>query len=362
MHTNRNWKKLFGIPPRNSESNLNQSYMNLALAIQTVTEEMVLKLVKTTVKISNCKNLVLAGGVALNCVANGKILENNLVDNLWIQPASGDAGGSVGAAYCAYHIGLNKDRPERNKDQMKGTYLGPKYTSTEIELLKYRYNAQMSLETRSEIYNKTAQFLTEGKVVGWFQGRMEFGPRALGRRSILADPRNPEMQKKVNLKIKYREGFRPFAPSILEEDCARFFDIKEKSPYMLLVAPVKNSICYELPKNYHSLSLFEKLYHQRSDLPAITHVDFSARIQTVSKESNEEFWHLLNKFKEKTETPVLINTSFNVRGEPIVCTPDDAFQCFMTTEMDVLVIENYIFIKEEQNNVINIKEKKYVMD
>lgn len=352
MTPDKKWKKLFGFPRRKAEGEINQKHKNLALAIQEITEEIVLKLVQTAKEKTKSKNLVLAGGVALNCVANGKILQSKIFDKVWIQPAAGDAGGALGAALSVWHIHQNKSRKIiPNQDKMQGSYLGPKYSKNALLGLKTKYNAVFeSFENFESLANKTAELIADGNVIGWFQGRMEFGPRALGNRSIIGDARNPEMQKKMNLKIKYRESFRPFAPSVLEEDLEKYFELKEKSPYMLLVAPVQKEIRNPEPPNYQSLDLKSKLYHNRSKLPAITHVDYSARIQSVSAETNPRYYQLLKSFKEKTGFGVLVNTSFNVRGEPIVCSPDDAYRCFMRTEMDYLVINNCLFKKSDQED------------
>ncbi|MFM8255988.1 MAG: carbamoyltransferase C-terminal domain-containing protein, partial [Bacteroidota bacterium] len=298
------------------------------------------------------------GGVALNCVANGKLQRAGIFEDIYIQPAAGDAGGALGAALTIYYQYFGKERIQSNEsDQLEGSYLGPSYSNKEVELVAkrvkgvYHYHA-----TNQALYEQVSGMLANGKVVGWFQGRMEFGPRALGNRSILGDPRDPEMQKKLNLKIKYREGFRPFAPAVLAEDAAHIFELEGKSPYMLLVAPLKEVHRKVLPENFQQLSLWERLYCSRSELQAITHLDFSARVQTVHHSTNPRFYDLLQSFKSKTGVGVLVNTSFNVRGEPIVCTPADAYRCFMSTDMDVLVLNNYLFIKEEQPDYTN-KEK-----
>lgn len=352
MTKDKKWKKLFSLPKRQSESDLTQDYMNLALAIQQVTEDIVIKLATTAQKLTQSKNLVLAGGVALNCVANGKLLKKKIFKDIWIQPAAGDAGGSLGAAYAAWYIYKNKKRNiTTNSDSMKGSYLGPAYADKSIENIIRKYQAPHThYQNVKELTQQVSTYLDDGLIIGWFQGRMEFGPRALGARSILADPRKPDMQKKLNLKIKYREGFRPFAPAILAEDVDTYFDINTNSEYMLMVAPVHKNIRIELPKNYNDLDLYKRLYFLRSKIPSITHVDYSARIQTVHKETNPKFHQLLTEFKTKTKCSVLINTSFNVRGEPIVCTPNDAYKCFMRTEMDILVLNNYVFKKTEQPN------------
>ncbi|HQN72046.1 MAG TPA: carbamoyltransferase [bacterium] len=350
MTNDDKWQELFGIPRRKSESDLNQSYMNMSLAIQEITEEVVIKLAKTAKKLTNSENIVLAGGVALNCVANGKLLREQIFKGLWIQPAAGDAGGSLGAALAAHYIHLGNERTKIDKrDSMKGAYLGPEFGDVEIQKVARKYQAKfVKYDDFDKLCDKTAGLLNGDIVIGWFQGRMEFGPRALGNRSILGDSRSPEMQKKLNLKIKYREGFRPFAPSVMEEEIKTFFDLDDITPYMLLVAPVQEKRRNKVPANYNSLPLYERLYHLRSDVPSITHVDFSARIQSVSKETNPRYWQLIDTFRQKTGFGVIVNTSFNVRGEPIVCTPDDAFRCFMRTEMDYLVMGNYFFDKKEQ--------------
>ena len=352
MTNDAKWEKLFGFPRRKSESELNQHYMNMAFAIQEITEEMILKLAETAKELTKSENIVLAGGVALNCVANGKLLRTKMFKGLWVQPASGDAGGSLGAALAVHYISFGHERTNIEKrDSMKGAYLGPEFSDRDIENVARRYDAKYKkFDDFSELCEKTADLLNNDTVIGWFQGRMEFGPRALGNRSILGDPRCPEMQKKLNLKIKYREGFRPFAPSVLEEDISTFFDIDTISPYMLLVAPVLESRRTKLPEKYEELPLYERLYFLRSDVPSITHIDFSARIQSVSRETNPKYWQLINTFKQKTGYGIVVNTSFNVRGEPIVCSPDDAYRCFMRTEMDYLVMGNYLFDKKEQPN------------
>lgn len=344
------FEKLFGFKRREAEEALKQEHCNLALAIQQVTEEIVLKLAQHAKELTGSNHICLSGGVALNCVANGKLQQQHLFDELFIQPAGGDAGGSVGAALAGHHLYFEKERlPVTGSDRMKGSYLGPSFTADETINKLADYRPVYKKFTDHKLLNiQTAQLLKDGMVVGWFQGRMEFGPRALGNRSILADPRNPEMQKKLNLKIKFREGFRPFAPAVAAEKAKEYFEIETDSPYMLLVQPVKQSLRNPVPGNYHQLSLNEKLYFQRSSLPAITHIDYSARIQTVHAETNKAFHDLLQSFGEHTGTYVLVNTSFNVRGEPVVCTPEEAYQCFMRTEMDALVIENCLFLKNEQ--------------
>jgi carbamoyltransferase len=330
---------------------LDQRYMNLSLAIQQATEEIVLRLTDTAKKLTGADYLVMAGGVALNCVANGKLIRRGTFKDIWIQPAAGDAGGALGAALAAWHIWQGQDRQVTNPqmDNMRGSYLGPEFGDNDILRVARRHHAPYQhYPDFDDLIREVAQLLAQGQVVGWFQGRMEWGPRALGNRSILGDPRHPEMQKRLNLKIKYREGFRPFAPSVLYEEAATYFELDRPSPYMLLVAPVKEERRNPLPPGYDQLELFDRLYHLRSDVPAITHVDYSARIQTVHKETNENYWRLIQAFKEQTGCGLIVNTSFNVRGEPIVCTPEDAYQCFMRTEMDHLVMGDYRFDKQDQ--------------
>lgn len=355
MTDNRKWEQLFGLPPRQPESELSQAYMDLAYAIQQVTEEILLKLAATARQLTGCRNLVLAGGVALNCVANGKIQRSGLFESCYIQPAAGDAGGAIGAAFALWHIYLREKRICEGTDAMSGTYLGPSFSDKEIRNMIRNTGAVAERIEDAELYDKVAVILNEGSSVGWFQGRMEFGPRALGNRSILADPRNTEMQKKLNLKIKYRESFRPFAPSVLEEDAARYFELDVPSPYMLLVAEIKPEYRLPVPDNYNRLPYQEKLYYHRSLLQAITHVDFTGRVQTVTGQSNARYHALLKAFKALTGCGVLVNTSFNVRGEPIVCTPEEAYTCFMSTGMDYLVIGNWLFYKNDQPKE-NIRE------
>lgn len=355
MTNDKKWTVLFGLPPRNAESEISQEYMNMALAIQQVTEEIVIKLAETAKKLTKSDYLVMAGGVALNSVANGKLLATGLFKDIWIQPAAGDAGGALGAAYLGWYTWQGNQRKLNGQfDSMKGAYLGPEFSDKETLGVVRRYNAKFDYyEDFNELTKVVANKIDEGNVVGWFQGRMEYGPRALGNRSILGDARSPEMQKKMNLKIKYREGFRPFAPTVLEEDIQDFFVLDRPSPYMLLVIPVKEERLNSLPEGYHDLPLYKRLYHLRSDVPSITHIDFSARIQSVNKDVNPRYWGLINEFKNQTGYGVIVNTSFNVRGEPIVCTPDDAFRCFMRTEMDYLVIGNYVFDKSQQEELKN---------
>jgi carbamoyltransferase len=345
------WAKLFDITKREAESNLTLPYMNLALAGQLVTEEIMLRLVQTAKKLTNSKNLVLSGGVALNCTASGKILHSGIFDDMWIQPAAGDAGGALGAALAAWHIGLKRERQGAyGKDLMQGSYLGPEYSEIDILKTVRKYDAQFEkYDNFAALCNTVAAHLEKGAVVGWFQGKMEWGPRALGNRSILGDVRDADTQKKLNLKIKYREGFRPFAPSVLSEDAEEYFDLRgHDSPYMLLVTQVQENRCRPFPAGYKSKELYERLYYQRSDIPSVTHIDFSARIQTVHRETNPRYHQLISAFKKKTGYGVLVNTSFNVRGEPIVCTPEDAYLCFMRTEMDYLVLGDFIFTKTSQ--------------
>jgi carbamoyltransferase len=356
MVNDSRWQDLFGFPARDPESDLLSCHCNLAFAIQKVTEEIVLKMALEAKKLTGSKYLCLAGGVALNCVANGKLLKQGSFDNLWIQPAAGDAGGAMGAAYTAYHIYFNQARSIKSYnghplDSMQGSYLGPKFDDIDIKRMVER-GKKRAVYTYYEDFNalctRLAELLVEDNVVGWFQDRMEWGPRALGNRSIVADARSPAMQKKLNLKIKFREGFRPFAPSVLMEYADKFFDLDTASPYMMLVADVIESRRQNTPDNYHALQWREKLYFLRSDVPAVTHIDYTARIQTVHKETNPRYWLLIKCFMDKTGYGLLVNTSFNVRGEPIVCTPDDAYRCFMRTEMDYLAIGNYLFEKKEQ--------------
>ena len=348
--TNNNFDSLFGQKPRNSESeDLTQFHMDIAASIQKVTEEVMIKLVKSIRKEYNIKNLCLAGGVALNCVANGKILKEKIFDKIWIQPAAGDAGGSLGAALAFWYIEQNKNRKINPNDDMQGSYLGPEYSQSNIEESLKEANAVFEILNDDEILEKTSESLQNGNAIGWFQGRMEFGPRALGARSILGDPRSPEMQKNLNLKVKFRESFRPFAPSIIFEDISEWFELNEKSPYMLLVANINEKIKTEMTEDQKKLFGIDKLNIKRSSIPAVTHVDYSARVQTVHKETNEKYYKLIQKFKEKTNIPVIVNTSFNIRGEPIVNTPEEAFNCFIGTELDNLVIGNCFLEKKKQS-------------
>ncbi len=352
--TNKKFNNLFGGPPREPEMELTQRDMNLAASIQKVTEYIILKITKYLAKTTGERNLCLAGGVALNCVANGIIQREKIFDNLWIQPAAGDAGGALGAALSAWYIHHKKKRKisSSNLDSMKGSYLGPSYNDDTVEKELKECGAVYKQLNEDELLEKVAYALANEKAVGWMQGRMEFGPRALGSRSIIADPRSENMQKQLNLKVKYRESFRPFAPSILFEECKDWFDLDTHSPYMLLVANIKNDKRRIMTENEKMLFGIDKLNVKRSSVPAITHVDYSARIQTVHKETNPLYYSLLLKFKEKTGCPILINTSFNIRGEPIICTPTDAFKCFMGTDLDLLVVGNYILNKTDQKKIL----------
>jgi carbamoyltransferase len=323
--------------------------MDIAASIQKVTEEIMIKLVTSIRKEYNIKNLCLAGGVALNCVANGKILKEKIFDSIWIQPAAGDAGGSLGAALALWHIDNGNKREINPNDDMRGSYLGNEFSQIEIEKELISLGANFKTYNYEDLIDKTSEILSNDKVVGWFQGRMEFGPRALGGRSILGDPRSESMQKNLNLKVKYRESFRPFAPSVLKEDLSEWFDMQEESPYMLLVSNVNSKKIIEMNDQQKKLFGIDKLNIKRSDIPAVTHVDYTARIQTVSQNTNKRYYDLISKFKEKTGCPILVNTSFNVRGEPIVNSPTNAFNCFMGTELDYLVIGNCILNKDDQN-------------
>lgn len=353
MTNNRKWESLFGLPARKPESEISQDYMNLALAIQEVTELIVIVLARTAQKITNSRNLAMAGGVALNCVANSKILNAGIFDHIWIQPAAGDAGGALGAVYAAYYIGHKKERKySLPSDSMNHSYLGPQYSDKDILRVINKYEAPNDyFKNFNDLTAVVSQKIAEGSIIGWFQDRMEFGPRALGNRSILGDPRNPEIQKVLNLKIKFREGFRPFAPSVLEEDISHYYTTNVLSPYMLFVASLKEELRNPEPENYPDFNLYDRLYHNRSGIPAVTHIDYSSRIQTVSKEANPKFWQLITDFKKITGCGMLVNTSFNVRGEPIVCTPQDAYLDFMRTEMDYLVIGNYLLDKKKQKQI-----------
>ena len=346
--TSQRFHALFGQPPRDPESDLKRFHMDLAASIQVVTEDIVLALARSLHEETGAKNLCLAGGVALNCVANGRLLREGPFDNIWIQPASGDAGSALGAALVTWHQHFNQTRTPNSRDAMHGTYLGPAFSNQDICNYLESQNIPFQSQNDEQLFNSVATLLDEGKVVGWFNGRMEFGPRSLGARSILGDPRNQDMQSVMNLKIKYRESFRPFAPAVLADHVQNQFELNQSSPYMLIVAPVKKELCTPMTQEQDQLFGIDKLNVPRSSLPAVTHVDYSARVQTVHAETNPRFHGLLSAFHARTGCPTLVNTSFNVRGEPIVCTPEDAYRCFMRTEMDVLVLENQILLKEEQ--------------
>ena len=348
--TNNKFHNLFGQEPRNSKTDkITQFHMDIAASIQKVTEDLMIKICKSLRQEYKISNLCLAGGVALNCVANGKILKEKIFDNIWIQPAAGDAGGSLGAALAYWYIELNKERKVSNKDKMTGSYLGPLYSDQDIQKTLKNLGANFEVLNEEKIIEKTAEDLSKGHAIAWFQGRMEFGPRALGGRSILGDPRSETMQKNLNLKVKYRESFRPFAPSVLREDVHKWFELNKDSPYMLLVADIKKDKQNQMSDEEKKLFGIDKLNIKRSEIPAVTHVDYSARIQTVHEETNKKYYNLIKNFKEKTNCPVIVNTSFNVRGEPIVNTPEDAFNCFMGTELDNLAIGNCYLIKKNQD-------------
>ncbi len=362
--TNEKFDKLFGGPPRASETKITQREMDLAASVQKVTEEILLELAKSIAKETGESNLCLAGGVALNCVANGILLRENIFSNIWIQPAAGDAGGALGAALSAWYLHYKNGRSlSKERDAMNGGYLGPEFSESEIEDQLKACGAVYKKCSKNELLDEVVSALANEKVVGWMQGRMEFGPRALGGRSIIADPRSPTMQKQLNLKVKYRENFRPFAPSVLREDVNEWFELNSDSPYMLLVAEVKKEKCRTMSKTEEALFGIEKLNVLRSSIPATTHVDYSARIQTVHADTNPLYHSMISKFKEKTGCPIVINTSFNVRGEPIICTPTDAFKCFMGTEMDMLTVGNYILYKEHQDVTLEENyEELYELD
>ena len=358
--TNEKFHNLFGEKPRNPKNQqITQFHMDIASSIQKVIEDIIVKLARSLKQEFGLPNLCLAGGVALNCVANGKIIREKIFDNIWVQPASGDAGGSLGSALALWHIEQNNPRKINSNDSMKGSYLGPAYSQEIIEKELGKNGAKFDVLPEEEIINKTAEDLSNGQAIGWFQGRMEFGPRALGSRSILGDARSSEMQKNLNLKVKYRESFRPFAPSILKDDVADWFELNIDSPYMLFVANVNSNKTIDMSEQQKKLFGIDKLNIKRSEIPAVTHVDYSARIQTVYEETNPIYFKLLKKFKEKTNCPVIVNTSFNVRGEPIVNTPTDAFNCFMGTELDKLVIGNCYLDKKKQNPSL---KKDYVKE
>jgi len=346
--TNDRFAKLFGRPVRRPETDLTQNDMDIAASIQKVTEEIVMRLTVSLQKETGCRNLCLAGGVALNCVANGKVLRDGPFEKVWIQPAAGDAGGAIGSASVVWHEKLGAERRVNGADRMSGSYLGPKFSNSRIAADLDRLDAVYDEISNNELFSHLAKLLDDGAVIGWFQGRMEFGPRALGGRSIIGDPRNTEMQSLMNVKIKYRESFRPFAPSVLEERVADYFELAEPSPYMLLVAPVRAELRKQMTEEQEELFGISKLNVPRSEIPAVTHVDYSARIQTVNEETNPRYYQLLKAFEARTGCGVLVNTSFNVRGEPIVCSPEDAYRCFMRTQMDYLVMENIFLDKQRQ--------------
>ena len=351
--TNKKFENLFGQRVRNPQyEKLTQFHMDIAASIQKVTEDIMIKIAKSLKEEFNISKLCLAGGVALNCVANGKILKEKIFDNIWVQPAAGDAGGSLGAALALWHIEQNNPRTINNEDNMQGSYLGPEYPQKEIEEQLDAAGAKYEIFKDEELLDKTATDIANEEAIGWFQGRMEFGPRALGGRSILGDPRSEKMQKNLNLKVKFRESFRPFAPSILREDLSEWFDLNVDSPYMLMVSNINKNKAIKMTEDQKNLFGIDKLNIKRSEIPAVTHVDYSARIQTVNKRTNEKYFRLIEKFKEKTNCPVLVNTSFNVRGEPIVNTPLDAFNCFMGTDLDKLVIGNCYLDKTNQNKFL----------
>jgi len=362
--TNKKFDALFGGPPRTSETELTQREMDIAASVQKVTEDIILELARGIAKETGERNLCLAGGVALNCVANGILLRENIFDNIWIQPAAGDAGGALGAALLTWYLLHNKERvTSKERDAMKGAYLGPEFKDTEIEAELTACGARFKKLSEAQMIEEVASALADEKAVGWMQGRMEFGPRALGGRSIIADPRSPMMQKQLNLKVKYRESFRPFAPSVLREDVSEWFEHETDSPYMLLVANVQNDKRRVITKEEEALFGIDKLNVPRSSVPAITHVDYSARIQTVHDDTNPKYHAVISKFKEKTGCPLVVNTSFNVRGEPIICTPIDAFKCFMGTEMDVLAVGNFVLYKEQQDEALKENyEERYELD
>jgi carbamoyltransferase len=362
--TNKKFDALFGGPPRTSETELTQREMDLAASVQKVTEDIMIQIAKGIAKDTGERNLCLAGGVALNCVANGILLREKIFDNIWIQPAAGDAGGALGAALSALYLHHNSERKvSSERDAMKGAYLGPEFNDAEIEAELNACGAFFKKLSEEELIESVATALADEKAVGWMQGRMEFGPRALGGRSVIADPRSSIMQKQLNLKVKYRESFRPFAPSVLREDVVKWFELDTDSPYMLLVADVQKDKRCKMTEEEESLFGIDKLNVPRSSVPAITHVDYSARIQTVHADTNPRYHAVISKFKEKTGCPLVVNTSFNVRGEPIVCTPTDAFKCFMGTELDVLSVGNYLLIKEEQDESLKENyEERYELD
>ena len=362
--TNNKFNKLFGGPPRLPETKLTQRDMDIAASIQKVTEDIILRIAKNIAKETGERNLCLAGGVALNCVANGILLREKIFENIWIQPAAGDAGGALGAALTVWHMNQNGERNlKKNPDSMKGSYLGPEFSDSEIKNQLKSCGAVFKKFKKDDLIDSVVSALVKKKAVGWMQGRMEFGPRALGARSIIADPRHSEMQRQLNLKVKYRESFRPFAPSVLSEHVSEWFELDENSPYMLIVAGVKKQKLRKMTTREENLFGIEKLNIKRSSIPAITHVDYSARIQTVHKNLNPFFHALISGFKEKTGCPLIINTSFNIRGEPIVCSPKDAFKCFMGTNLDLLAIGTYLLFKEDQHEYLKENYRdKYTLD
>jgi len=362
--TNNKFNAIFGSQPRKPETKITQMHMDIASSIQMVTAEIVIKLSKDIANITGEKNLCLAGGVALNCVVNGILLREKIFDKIWVQPAAGDAGAALGAALCIWYKHYSKERTlSGDLDEMKGSYLGPNFSNEEIKVSLDKFNANYIKLNTENLISKVAVSISQGKAVGWMQGRMEFGPRALGARSILADPRSSKMQSQLNLKVKYRENFRPFAPSILVEDMDEWFDNTEISPYMLFVSKINEKKCYELSPDQKALDGFDKLKIERSPVPAITHVDYTARVQTVHEQTNRNYYALHKKFKELTGCPILVNTSFNVRGEPIVCSPADAFKCFMNTDMDLLAIGNFLLLKDKQEKSLKESyEYNYKLD
>ena len=362
--TNKKFNSLFGGPPRKSETELTQREMDLAASVQKVTEDIVINIAKVIAKETGEKNLCLAGGVALNCVANGILLREKVFDNIWIQPAAGDAGGALGAALSIWYLHHKKERnSSSNRDSMKGAFLGPGFEDNEIESKLKSLGAVYIKLSEEDLIEEVASALTAEKAVGWMQGRMEFGPRALGARSIIADPRSPLMQKQLNLKVKYRESFRPFAPSVLRDDVNDWFEHDSDSPYMLFVADVQKDKHLTMTSNEEELFGIDKLNVPRSSVPAITHIDYSARIQTVHEDTNSKYHAVISKFKEKTGCPLVVNTSFNVRGEPIICSPEDAFKCFMGTDLDILAVGNYLLLKEDQNQELKENyEERYELD
>ena len=362
--TNKKFSDLFGQPVRKPDVDLlTQFHMDIAASIQAVIEEIVIRLTRSLVKEYKVNNLCMAGGVALNCVANGKLLKNNIIKNIWIQPAAGDAGGSLGAALAIWYKELKNKRKIVFPDGMKGSYLGPEYSQEDINFRLKKLGAVFETFTKKQIIEMTAKALSEEKAIGWFQGRMEFGPRALGSRSIIADPRSKSMQKNLNLKVKYRESFRPFAPSVLREDVDKYFNFNNDSPYMLLVEDINSTIRKEMTEDEKRLFGIDKLNVIRSNIPAVTHIDYSARIQTVHEKTNKKYYDLIKKFKEITGCSVILNTSFNIRGEPIVATPEDAFRCFMGTEMDILVCgDNFLRKKDQDSKILKDYKIDYNLD